>query len=163
MKFADRKHPRLKNYDYSLPGYSYVTIHNERGAPALSSVRQEPMLNQPITDLTPYGIIAKQQLLLLEERYPYVRIDKYIVMPTHIHGIIQLLPGQCPRSGLIQIVQAYKSLVTRVCNQRFQTPGRKQFQTSFYEKVLRNEQAYQECWRYIDENPTKWLLKPEDL
>ena len=92
MKFADRKHPRLKNYDYSLPGYYYVTIHNERGAPALSSVRQEPMLNQ-----------------------------------------------------------------------RFQTPGRKQFQTSFYEKVLRNEQAYRECWRYIDENPTKWLLKPEDL
>ena len=36
MKFADRKHPRLKNYNYSLPGYYYVTIHNERGAPALS-------------------------------------------------------------------------------------------------------------------------------
>ena len=37
------------------------------------------------------------------------------------------------------------------------------FQTSFYEEVLRNEKAYQECWRYIDENPLKWLLAPEDL
>ena len=36
MKFEDRKHPRLKNYDYSLPVYYYVTIHNERGAPVLS-------------------------------------------------------------------------------------------------------------------------------
>ncbi len=163
MWFEDRKHPRLKTYDYSLPGYYYVTIHNEKGASALSFVRQENPQRPPVVVLTPYGKIAEQQLFRLEERYPYVKIDKYIIMPTHIHGIVRLVPGQLPRPGLIEIIQAYKSLTTRACNQRFQTPGRKQFQTSFYDSVLRNEQAYQECWRYIDENPAKWLLDSKDL
>ena len=163
MAFKDRKHPRLRTYDYSLPGYYYVTIHNEKDAPALSWVRQENVFSQAETVLTPCGKIVEQQLLALEKRYLYVKIDKYVVMPTHIHAIIQLLPGQLPRPGLIQIVQAYKSLTTRTCNQRFQSAGRKQFQASFYERVLRNERAYQECWRYIEENPAKWLLEPKDL
>lgn len=163
MEFRDRKHPRLKAYDYSLSGYYYVTIHNENGAPALSKVQAESGGERAHVVLTPNGEIARQQLFALEKRYPYVRIDKYAIMPTHIHVILQLLAGQQSRPSLIQIMQAYKSLTTRVFNQQFQTPGRKQFQTSFYESVLRNEQAYQECWRYIDENPIKWLLEPEDL
>ncbi len=163
MEFKDRKHPRLKDYDYSLPGYYYVTIHNEKDAPVLSAVQQQNKLCQAMTVLTPCGKIAEQQLLALEKRYPYVKIDKYVVMPSHIHVILQLLPGQCPRPGLIQIIQAYKSLTTRACNRQLQTVGRKQFQSSFYETVLRNERAYQECWRYIEENPIKWSLKPEDL
>ena len=160
MEYRDRKHPRLKNYDYSLPGYYYVTIHNEKGAPALSWLRQG---NEPELSLTPHGKIAQQQLFALETRYPYVKIDKYVVMPTHIHAIICLLPGPCPRASFIQIVQAYKSLTTRACNQAFHTAGQKQFQTSFYETVLRNERAYQECWEYIEQNPAKWLLDPEDM
>ena len=60
------------------------------------------------------------------------------------------------------VPKAYKSLVTRVCNQRFQTPGRKQFQTSFYETILRDENMYQKCWRYIEGNPSKWLEEYTD-
>ncbi len=163
MEFKDRKHPRLKNYDYSLTGYYYVTIHNEKGAPALSSIRQETVPNKIRVRLTPIGLIAERQLFALEKRYPYVKIDKYVIMPTHIHVIIRLMPGTCPRPTLMQIIQAYKSLTTRVCNQLFQTVGRRQFQTSFYERVLRSEQDYQECWLYIEGNPAKWLLESEDL
>jgi len=56
------------------------------------------------------------------------------------------------------VVGAFKSLVTRQYNEMKKTPGRKLFQVSFYETVLRNETAYVECCRYIDENPLKWLL-----
>ena len=163
MFFEDRKHPRLKNYDYSLPGYYYVTIHNEKGAPNLSSVRQDTPAQPAQIRLTAWGKVAQQQLWDLENRYPYIKIDKYVIMPTHIHAIVVLLPGPCPRPTLIQIIQAYKSLTTRACNQYFQTPGKRQFQTSFYESVLRNETAYQACWEYIDGNPAKWLQEPEDI
>ncbi len=98
----------------------------------------------------------------LESRYPYVRIEKYVIMPTYIHAIIQLRMGDVPRPGLTDIVCAYKSITTRICNQASKTPGRKVFQTSFYETVLRNEQAYQKCWQYIDNNPIKWILH-EDM
>lgn len=161
MELVKRKHPRLKDYDYSLPGYYYVTIHIEENSNILSKVGWGLA---PAVTPTPAGKVAEQQLFQLEQRYPYVKIDKYVIMPTHIHAIIQLVGevGKEPRPSLPDIVCAYKSLTTRECNRIFCTPGKKRFQTSFFEKVLRNDQAYRECWRYIDENPQKWSLDPED-
>ena len=140
-----------------------MTIHSEKDAPFLSTVERGLDPAEAVTILTSVGGIAEQQLFALEKRYNNVKIDKYVVMPTHIHAIIRLTEqaaGASPRPTLMDIVGAYKSLTTRAINQKQNTPGRKQFQTSFFETVLRSERAYQECWRYIDENPLKWLLDP---
>lgn len=37
-----------------------------------------------------YGRIAEKQLLSLEERYPFVKLDKYVIMPNHIHMMLIL-------------------------------------------------------------------------
>ena len=161
MEHKNRKYPRLKEYNYSLSGYYYVTIHNERKASLLSCVIEGNTHCRAATRLTPIGKIATEQLLLLEQRYPYVKIDKYVIMPTHIHAIIQLCDGAIPRQGLTEIVGAYKSLTTRAINMARKTPGVKQFQRSFYESVIRNEVAYQSCWKYIDGNPDQWGLQKE--
>ena len=128
--------------------------------PALSSIGRGLAPAEPVVVLTALGRIVQQQLLALEQRYSCVQIDKYIIMPNHIHAIIRLTgetAGVSPRPALMDVVGAYKSLTTRACNLADRTPGRKLFQTSFYESVLRNETAYQECWRYIDGNPGKWM------
>ena len=159
-QYPKRKHPRLKQYDYSLPGYYYVTIHAESDVPSLSSVGRGLAPAEPVVTLTMHGRIAQQQLLALEQRHSCVKVDKYVIMPNHIHAIIRLTEetaGASPRPTLMDVVGAYKSLTTRACNLADGTPGRKLFQTSFYETVLRNETAYQECWQYIDGNPGKWL------
>ena len=156
----ERKHPRLKEYDYSLPGYYYVTICAADETVCLSRVGRglAPAVAQVV--LTEAGRIAQEQLMALEKRYPYACIDKYVIMPDHIHVIMELkgMPKSEKRADLMAILCTYKSLATRQLNQVFQTPGKKWFQTSFYETVLRNEAAYRECWRYIDENPMKMLL-----
>ena len=154
-----RKHPRLKNYDHSLPGYYYVTLRMEPHMPVLSTVGRGLAPAGPAVHLTELGRIAERQLLALEQRYFCVKIDKYVLMPNHIHAIIRLTDaaGASPRPTLMDVVGAYKSLTTRACNLADGAPGRKLFQTSFFETVLRNEKAYQECWRYIDGNPGKWL------
>ena len=154
----ERKHPRLKVYDYSLPGYYHVTICVADDSVALSRIEPGEIR------LTKAGTIARKQLLALEQRYSYVRIDKYVIMPNHIHVIIRLLDekAQKKRPDVTSIVGSFKSLTTRLCNDIYDKPGKKWFQTSFYDEILRNERAYQECWRYIDENPLKWLLEPEE-
>ena len=173
MELPKRKHPRLKNYDYSLPGYYYVTIHVADPDTQLSIVGRglAPTENRKLSTveckitLTPPGEIAKRQLGALEKRFPWLRVDKYVIMPTHIHMILCFsmeTAGACPRPTLSEVVGAYKSLTTRVINQTLGTAGKKRFQTSFYETVLRNEAAYLACWQYIDENPLKWFLEPED-
>ena len=166
MNYPKRKYPRLKAYDYRLPGYYYITIHGAKSAPALSCIRAAAPGKRAVVILTKQGLVAQQQLLALEHRYDHLKVDKYVIMPTHIHVIFRLLEtGRSPEScaSIPDIVGAYKSITTREINRSCNTPGQRQFQTSFYDTILRNEKAYQECWLYIDGNPDKWYAHPDNL
>lgn len=86
-------------------------------------------------------------------------------MPNHIHAILILenpTAGVSPRPTLPDIICTYKSLTTRICNKQFNTPGRKIFQVSFYDEVIKNENHYLEAWQYIENNPLKYCLKIDD-
>ena len=157
--FPKRKQHRLSGYDYSKSGYYFVTICTEGRKPVLSTVGRGLAPAANTVTLTGIGKIAEEQLLLLESRYPFVRIDRYVIMPNHIHIVFALLgktAGASPRPTLFDIVCAYKSCTTRICNKLLQTPGRKIFQTSFYDEIIRNQSAYDEISEYIFENPMKW-------
>jgi len=152
-----RKHPRLKNYDYSNNGCYHVTICTNNNEHILSNVGRG--LAPAGVALTSIGKIAEEQLFDLQKRFPCVNVDKYVIMPTHIHAIIIInddSAGASPRPTLMDIVCAFKSLSTRICNRQDNIQGRKLWQTSFYETIIRNEKAYHEIWQYIYENPAKW-------
>lgn len=166
MEYHKRKHPRLKEYDYSQAGYYYVTINTLNNAQVLSTVGRGLAPATVIVELSEAGKVAEHQLLELEKRYNHVRIDKYVIMPNHIHAIIVLndrAAGASPRPTLMDVVCAYKSITTRECNKMDNTPGRTVFQSSFYDTVIRNDAAYVETARYIEENPLKWMLDKENI
>ena len=157
--FPKRKQHRLSGYDYSKSGYYHVTICTEGRKPVLSTVGRGLAPAANTVTLTEIGKTAEEQLLLLESRYPFVRIDRYVIMPNHIHIVFALFgktAGASPRPTLFDIVCAYKSCTTRICNKLLQTPERKIFQTSFYDEIIRNQAAYDEISKYIFENPMKW-------
>ena len=154
-----RKHPRLDNYDYSSAGAYYVTICTQNRRCVLSRVVGRglaPAENKGI-EYTLLGEIAEKQLRLLEDRYPYLAVDKYVIMPNHIHAVFVLkesAAGASPRPTLMDIVCAYKSLTARACKKAGAVEN--VFQTSFYEHVIRGRADYDEIIRYIAENPAKW-------
>ncbi len=161
MQYRDRKHPRLKHYDYSQNGYYHVIIQTFQNQNILSSIGYQKISDPIYADtiyvkLTKIGMVCKEQLFALEQRFTHIKIDKYVIMPTHIHAII-ILQKQEENETLMDVICAYKSLVTRICNENDHLQGRKIFQTSFYEEIIRNEIAYQKIWHYIDKNPRKCL------
>ena len=85
----NRKHVRLEQYDYSTAGAYFITIciHNRRCL--LSRVVGRGLAPAEI-QYTAYGQIAWEQLLLLEQRYPSLKIGRYVIMPNHIHAILLL-------------------------------------------------------------------------
>ena len=109
-------------------------------------------------EYTQYGEIAKEQLLLLENRFPNLKIDQYVIMPNHIHAIFVLTEtaGASPRPTVMDIVSAYKSLTARECKKV--RPIEKLFQTSFYKHVIRGREDYSEIAEYIMNNPKQWEL-----
>ncbi len=158
MAYSERKHIRLKNRDYSKPGYYFVTVCTKYGLKLLSSVGQGQAPATYVTELTRLGKIAQAQLLGLQDRYPSVSIDKYVIMPNHIHFIVQIreVAGASPRPTLMEIVGTFKSLTTRECNKIRDYSDKQLFQSSFYEHVIRDKTSYFAVCKYIDENPRKW-------
>ena len=154
-----RKANRLSNFDYSQSGYYFITIctHNRNKILSKIIVGQglAPAEKIAKTELTAYGKIANQELLNLQKRYVNIKIDKYIIMPDHIHAIIVIkqTAGASPRPTLSNVVCAFKSMVTRKCHSL--TPKIQIWQTSFYDHVIRGENDYSELWKYIDNNPAK--------
>ena len=96
--------------------------------------------------------------MLLEQRYPSLKIGQYVIMPNHIHAILLLeeVAENGYRPTIMDIVCAYKSLTTRACKKVH--PIDKLFQTSFYEHVIRGREDYDEIAEYIVNNPKQWEL-----
>ncbi len=154
-----RKHTRLEGFDYSQSGYYFITLCTYDNLPILSEIKVGRGLAPAEVELTQIGRIVEDQLLKLTERYENIKIDKYVIMPTHIHVIFVLqheAAGASPRPTLSDIICTFKSLSTRLSNKLIGAQGRKVWQTSFYDEIIRNDSAYRDIWQYIDDNPRKW-------
>ncbi|MBR7132415.1 MAG: transposase [Clostridia bacterium] len=84
-------------------------------------------------------------------------IEKYIIMPDHIHMIIRIDNGtmwaSSPTKKVENIVRSIKILTTKEL-------GEALFQRSYHDHIIRNAQDYNEAWEYIENNPAKWFLSP---
>ena len=169
-----RKNIRLKNYDYSQDGLYYITIcvkgrHEILGTVTVGAIinrpqianhtqivnRPQPDIRVPRVELSECGRIADQAINGIEKHYPYVSVDKYIIMPDHLHMILALRNNGGGGRLIIAptsvsfVVQQLKRCVSKQV-------GSSIWQKSFHEHVIRSEPEYQEIWKYIDENPRRW-------
>lgn len=160
---SKRKNIRLSGYNYSQSGAYFITICTEDRAKILADIRRGDSCGRPSTHLTELGEIAENTIYSTEQSYN-IQIDKYVIMPNHIH-FIMLLPNNkatarvAPTVGTI--IGAYKSLISnqwlKVCKRNNQIMGQL-WQRNYYDHIIRNEQEYQQIWQYIDDNPIKWEL-----
>ena len=156
MTLPKRKPTRLKNYDYSNNGYYFITIcayHKSKIFGNIVGQGLAPAENK----LYPFGLIAENELLDLENRYVHIKIDKYVIMPNHIHAIIIIeneTAGASPCPTLSDIICSFKSITTHKCHNI--KLNQKIWQSSFHDHIIRGEKDYLKIWNYIDTNPQKW-------
>ena len=86
-----RKELRLKQFNYSSAGTYFVTICIKDRKRILSNIVKSADGADPKTVLTEIGKIVEKNLLS-SENIPGVKIDRYVIMPDHIHAIIYLYP-----------------------------------------------------------------------
>ncbi len=154
MEPPKRKTTRLKNYDYSTPGWYFITICVQGRRCVLSEINVGEGLAPPGISLTNTGVTVETQLLQIPSRFPQATVEKYVIMPNHIHFILGLqndAGGASPSPTIPQIVGAFKSLVSHQC-----AGETKLFQRSFYDHIIRGETDFLEICAYIDQNPAKW-------
>jgi len=162
----NRKLNRWLGYDYKYPGLYFITICTDGRHPMLGEiVNYEMKLNE-------LGEIVKQQLLWLHQHFSHVRLDEWIIMPNHIHLIIEInynfddtKTGYTDSVGngrdrslqgkpLYDVIGAFKTTSSKMIHQI----GRVDFkwQKSFHDRVIRNQQELSNKRDYIIGNPAKW-------
>lgn len=162
---------RLKGWDYSWPGYYFITICTKNQIHFFGEVKNEKMY------LSDIGRIIEDEWLKTGQIRKNVKLDKFVVMPNHIHGILVIgdenyrvealrrnastasdknnfMSGISPKpNSLSEIIRSFKSVCTKkICkiNPTFA------WQSRFYDHIIRNEKSLNNIRQYIIDNPKKW-------
>ena len=150
-----RKHIRIEDYDYSTPGAYFVTVCTANRAKIFWSDRRGELRSPVNVTLSDIGIIVDNEIRKLNSVYDTVRVDKYSIMPDHIHFIISINTDENGRSQIAptisRVIKQFKGSITKQI-------GRPIWQKSFYDHGIRNQQDYDEIWQYIENNPLKYAL-----
>ncbi len=160
-----RKSLRLHNFDYSSNGMYFVTICTYAKANLFGNITNGVM------HLSPMGKIAEEEIrnTNLKRAGHFIEITKFVVMPNHLHMIIQIYNPNlfhdyqkeafaAPTSKSISsTIRSYKSAVTKRAHDTFKSEEiYKIWQPRYYDNIIRNEKTYQEIWNYIDSNVSRW-------
>ena len=145
MELPNRRKNRLENYDYSQNGAYFITICTKGRKKTLSEIVGDDAHIVP----KPYGAIVEKYIRNAKE------IEKYVIMPDHIHMIIRIDNGtmwaSSPTKKVSSIVRSIKILTTKEI-------GKPIFHRSYYDHIIRSQSDYNEIWEYIENNPKKWIL-----
>lgn len=151
MELPKRKPTRLKEYDYSSPGAYFVTICTKNRKELLSEIIVgEGLGTLPQNKLTPTGEVVEKSIQYINNNYNGVKIDKYVIMPNHIHLIVTLDNSGGDRTPpLHKVIGQLKSYTTNKFNNIL-------WQRSYHDHIIRGEQDYRKIWEYIDTNIIRW-------
>ena len=158
MELPQRKQNRLTEYDYSQPGAYFITICTQSREKILwDGVGADTIRPQNIP-LSTIGKVVEQGILQIADYYESVRVDKYCVMPDHIHLILRIETGM---NGRIVSAPTVSTVIGAMKRWVSKQVGKPIWQKSFYDHGIRNQRDYDEIWHYIENNPLKWMLHQE--
>lgn len=179
----DRKHHRrsirLAAYDYAQEGAYFVTICTQGRACLFGDVIDGVMRPNDA------GRLMREQWIALARLFNGLTANEVVVMPNHVHGIIQIhrqatanvgppvegAPAEEPHSGLPvslgRIVGAFKSCstnayITGVSTMRWPPFRGRLWQRNYYEHVIRDEKSFARIRQYMQDNPLQWSMDPEN-
>ncbi len=157
------KSTRLKEWDYSSLGYYFITICAKNHECVFGEILEGEMI------LSKIGEIVAEEWQKIEQIRPNIKLDEWIIMPNHLHGIIIIrdetkndtsvettrrVVSTLKPNSLGSIIGQFKSVSTK----RIHAMGYNKFawQPRFYDHIIRNEKSLEKIREYIHFNPLKW-------
>jgi putative transposase len=176
----NRKNNRLFGYDYSQPGYYFVTICTRNRTESFGEIKNNRM------NLNDYGEIAKNTWIDIPNHFSGISLDEFTIMPNHMHGIIVIVGSAVnvdgrvnvggadlrplhdiqPKTPLSIIIHGFKSSTTRRIRD-LQRRGRIYasptiWQRNYYDHIIRSEKSLDQIRNYIRNNIISWSCDKEN-
>jgi REP element-mobilizing transposase RayT len=179
-KYYHRKSIRLKEYDYSQEGLYFITICCHNKSCLLGEIIDSKM------HLNEAGHIVNECWLDIPKHFSNVILHEFIIMPNHIHGIIELVganqhspndKNKITTDNMANIDSQNMANIDSPLRSPSKTIGSvirgfkigvtkwirqnssvyNVWQRNYYEHIIRNDQSYINISEYITTNPQKWL------
>ena len=126
--------------------------------------------------LNSIGKVAHEEWWRSEKLRSEIRLDAFVVMPNHVHGIVFLngrrgtarrAPtaerfGKPTAQSLPTFIRAYKSAVTKRINELRISSGAPVWQRNYYEHIIRGKEELDRIREYVAANPLRWPFDPEN-
>ncbi|MYD11969.1 MAG: transposase [Chloroflexi bacterium] len=157
----------MPGYDYRIEVIYFVTICADKMRLRFGTVRDgELRLNR-------LGQLVSDEWQRLAVARANVKLDRFVVMPNHLHGLIDI-GGGCERDSrqlsdgetvsvtiqagsLGAIVGQFKAAVSRRAKTMGIAGDSRIWQRGYYDHIVRSECSLNEIRKYILENPAKWI------
>ena len=153
MELPKRKNIRLEKYDYSTPGAYFITLCVKGRETALSHITVGASIARPKEiHLTKYGKIAEAAIKNIPKYYPVISVDNYVIMPDHIHLLLQI---HSDISGRPMVAPTIKRVIQQTKGYITKQIGFSILQKSFNDHIVRGQEDYKNIWEYIENNPLK--------
>ena len=172
-----RRSIRLKGWDYATAAAYFVTVCTYQ--------RQNLFANEQFCRI----VENSWQNIPDHPHARFVKLDEWIVMPNHLHGIIIITETICrdveyesttspdkdilisdasflrsaSAGSLGVIIGNFKSVVTRRINRIRKSQGGKVWQRGYYERIVRNNRELNAIRQYICDNPQRRSEDRENL
>ena len=153
MELPKRKQNRLAEYDYSQPNAYFITICTKNKEKLFWENVGASIARPEDVRLSKYGKIVVEAIEKISKIYPVITVDNYVVMPNHIHLLMQI---HSDSSGRAMLAPTISIVIQQMKGYAMKKIGRSIWQKLFHDHVIRDEKGYLKIWNYIEGNPSKW-------
>lgn len=143
---------RLASWDYSNPGWYFVTFCTRNRRQCLSTISEGEVR------LTSIGEIVREEWTRTPLVRPEAALGSFVVMPDHLHGLIYLKDGA---KALGIAINQVKSIATKRIRAAIDPDFR--WQARFYDRIVRDLDELVRIDDYIRANPGAWKSRPMAL
>lgn len=147
---------RSKTHDYRSRCIYLITIVKADTTPVLSHTfgGLHSAVSVPGVRTTAAGDIIKAQLRNIPLNFPEARLLQYIVMPDHLHFVIDIQRPTTYHLG--ELISAFTGDCTRAAGfaESFFEPG-------YHDRILRHKGQLRNMIDYVRDNPRRLIIKRE--
>ena len=137
-ELPERKRIRLSNYNYAAAGAYFITFCTKERVCILRDEKK---------NLTEEGRNTSEAIEAIADKYEYIHTDRYIVMPDHVHLILEIDSWD---NGV-----SIETVINQTKRRASMKSGYSMWQKGYYEHIVRNSDDYLRICEYMENNPAR--------